>query len=101
MKELAQKNVEMHKIKSELQDKVQYKNKVFELEQKICDLTKELENLQNENEDKSQDLIFALVLIFALTFLGTKAQRHKGTKARRHKVFCFAQSSQGSKDARK
>ena len=52
MKELAQKNVEMHKIKGELQDKVQYKNKVFELEQKICDLTKELENLQNENEDK-------------------------------------------------
>jgi hypothetical protein len=32
VKELAQKNVEMHKIKSELQDKVQYKNKVFELE---------------------------------------------------------------------
>lgn len=31
---------------------MEYKNKVFELEQKICDLTKEIEIMNNENENK-------------------------------------------------
>ena len=53
------------------------------------------------NEEKRQDLNFALVLIFALTFLGTNARKRDffNTKTRRHKGTKFFVSRKARKGA--